>query len=367
MQVAPQAPAAARLMDGLRRAPDALPPLRLEVAEGAGGSDVIRCRWGGRKWRFTAVPMAVVTPRRLVASLALARAATPAGPPPMVVAGHLSGREIDRIEAAGASGVDLCGNGVVQVPGELLVRRSGRPDTRGKGGNRTGAGRPAIRNAYRGTSGQVARLFLLRPLFDTAGGVRRGVLARGGGVSAGTVSKVMATLAEDLVIERVGRGGGRLIDPAELARRLAGSYRPVAVEVERVFRWRGGGGEGDLASAAADTGLRLVLDGRSSAAGYAALADDRPPRFYCDDLQRLAAAAADLIEPADRYEDFLLAETADPLAFFDARPPADGAALASPVQAWLELRAGDAREAAVAAQVLDRLTADLRGQAGAEP
>ena len=62
---------------------------------------------------------------------------------------------IGRLEETGVSGLDLCGNGIVIVKGELLVVRSGLP-------NRFPRSEP-IRNVYRGDSSLVGRAFFPSP------------------------------------------------------------------------------------------------------------------------------------------------------------------------------------------------------------
>ena len=60
-----------------------------------------------------------------------------------------------KLEAEGVSGIDLCGNGVIVVPDQLLVLRTGFPNRfRWEG---------TIKNVYRKNSSIVARVFLLVP------------------------------------------------------------------------------------------------------------------------------------------------------------------------------------------------------------
>ena len=59
-----------------------------------------------------------------------------------------------RLEREGVSGLDLCGNGVVTVPGEWLVYRTGKPNLYPQSF--------PIKNVFRGASSLVARVFLLR-------------------------------------------------------------------------------------------------------------------------------------------------------------------------------------------------------------
>ncbi|MEM6560000.1 MAG: hypothetical protein AAF656_00235 [Planctomycetota bacterium] len=340
----------------LRDEPGVFPPLAIKVLD-AREPVSVRCSWEGRSWRFLAVPLKLVTPKRLAAALATAAQGTTESLPPMVLTEHLKERDVGRIAEAGVSGIDLCGNGIVQVPGELLVRRVGQPcaDRRGQAG-----GGAAIRNVYRGTSGLVARTFLLTPSVDTNAAVRAAVQDRGGSVSPGTVSKVLGTLEEDLVIVR-DNGGGRLVDADELVRRLQENYQPPNVVRTQAFCYRTGRNASALASAAERAKVRLVLDGRTSAATNATRAASDAPRFYCTDLRRLEKAAGDVVEPVDRYADLFVEETDDPAVYFDARDQAGagsgggGPPLASPLQVWLELSAGDAREREAAEQVLRRV------------
>jgi hypothetical protein len=347
----------------LRDEPGVFPPLAIEVLDAREPLSA-RCSWNGRSWRFLAVPLKLVTPKRLAAALATGAQGNTEPLSSMVLTEHLKERDVDRIAEAGASGIDLCGNGIVQVPGELLVRRVGQPraDRRGQAGG--GGGGAAIRNVYRGTSGLVARTFLLTPSFDTNAAVRAAVQDRGGSVSPGTVSKVLSALEEDLVIVR-DNGGGRLIDADELVRRLQENYQPPSVVRTQAFCYRTGRGASTLASAAERAKVRLVLDGRSSASTYATRAASDAPRLYCTDLRRLEKAAGDVVEPVDRYADLVVEETDDPAVYFDARDQAGagsgggGPPLASPLQVWLELSAGDAREREAAEQVLRRVLDDV--------
>ena len=354
----PPASALPPWLAALRDEPGVFPPLAIKVDD-ARNPATVRCEWEGRSWTFLAVPLKLVTPKRLVAALSAAGQGTDRRLPPMILAEHLKERDVDRIAEAGASGIDLCGNGIVRVPGEVLVRQVGQP--RPDRGSRTGA-RPAIRNVYRGTSGLVARAFLLTPRFDTNAAVRAEVAARGGDVSPATVSKVLGTLEEDLIVSRDNGGkggGGRLIDAEELARRLRENFRPPAVARTGAFCYRPGRGGAALVAAAERAKVAITLDGRSSASAYATRAATDAPRLYCTDLRRLEKAAADVLEPVDRYADFVIDQTEDPAAMYDAREQDDGPPLASPMQVWLELAAGDAREREAAGQVLQRLLADL--------
>src|SRR5262249_29853351 len=88
-------------------------------------------------------------------------------------------------------------NGVIVVPDELLVLRTGFPNRfRWEG---------TIQNVYRRNSSMVARAFLLVPEFSSVKEALGQIRKRGGEVTLATVSKGGKSLEADLVIEG-GRG-----------------------------------------------------------------------------------------------------------------------------------------------------------------
>jgi len=46
----------------------------------------------------------------------------------MIVTPYLSPERLNELEERGISGVDLSGNGIVVIPGEMFVRRTGEPN-----------------------------------------------------------------------------------------------------------------------------------------------------------------------------------------------------------------------------------------------
>ncbi|HMO27388.1 MAG TPA: hypothetical protein PKB10_14080, partial [Tepidisphaeraceae bacterium] len=96
-----------------------------------------------RRWKFLVELKAVSTPKMFDSAIAAVQpAAQKAKLSPMVVMPYLSPDNLARLESAGISGLDLCGNGIVMVGDELLVMRTGQP-------NRYPRSEP-IRNVYRG-------------------------------------------------------------------------------------------------------------------------------------------------------------------------------------------------------------------------
>lgn len=97
---------------------------------------------------------------------------------------------------------------------------------------------------------------------------------------------------------------------------------------------------------------RLVLSGASSAGRYAAGMRDDPPTLYTDRLDIFRDRLGDAWTPTERFPDLTVVETDDPTVFFDQRREHNGLAVASPVQAYLELATGgDKRDREIAQDV----------------
>lgn len=339
-------PTETELVAWLRRGDAAFPPLVLTWEEPPAGVDgVLRAAWQGKEVRFAAECKRAAGPRSLADAAEQARAlARQADLRPLVVCPFLDEPALDQLEAAAVSGLDLCGNGVVLVPGRWLLRRTGAANPfRAEG---------AIKNVYRGASSVVARLFLARPQFASVQAARDEIARRGGGVTLATVSKVCRRLADDLLVERT-RGGAtalRLLQPDALLDRLAAGYAPPAARRRVTGKLRG------LAPAdlrpllrewAADTGNRAALTGASSVGAYAVMARAGAEEYYLTDVAGAVRALGDRFQPADRFAAVTLSETPAEEVYFDRRDDLT----ASPVQTFLELAAGDKRDRETADQV----------------
>lgn len=247
------------ILERLRENPEICPPLRVEVEEvqssnnGAAPDAIIEVKWRGRQYRFAAEIKSLATPKVLEAAMSQAqRAAKSIELRPMVVMPYLSARQLRMLEAENMSGLDLCGNGIVQVPGKIFVYRTGQPNAFPASSR--------IRNVYQGSSSIVARVFLLRPRYSTVGRVLKEVERCGGNVSMSTVSKVLKALEQDLMIRRKGRGSC-LIQPRELLEKLAENYqRPIVKRVQQYCLQEGATVE-ELSRITDPESSRLVLTG----------------------------------------------------------------------------------------------------------
>ncbi len=306
----------------------------------------IGTRWGEREYVFVAQVKARTTPKAFAEALAAlrGRADRPSGPRPMLIVPYLRGEQLRELEQCGVSGVDLCGNGVVVVPGELLVFRAGNLNR-----YRQSFG---IRNAYRGASSIVARVFLLYPQYRRVREVWREIRQRGSGVALSTVSKALKRMEEDLIVRR-DVGGIRLLQPDRLLERLAQNYRPPKVTQRLLGKFAGT--QDDLNSllwnARQEAGSRLVLTGLGSVGKYAVMAREQPLSAYCSRLASLLDRMGERFTRGGRFANLELLETGEEFVYFDERTEERGFPWASPVQTYLELMQGDKRDQETADQV----------------
>lgn len=359
----------AGLRDALSRGELAFPPLEIVSFESEVGKEsagrlsildgILTLRWAERTFKLGVEFKRFGTPKAIEEAVYQAREQCRGrGLLPLIVAPYLSRDRLAVLEAEGVSGLDLCGNGVVVVPGELLVYRTGNP-------NRFPA-EGAIKNVYRRNSSIVARAFLLTPRYDSVRGLLAEIRRRGGEVTLATVSKVCSALDEEIVIERArdeskGREKQlRLLQPEKLLDLLTANYTEPTVtrrivgkcvlanpDLVRTLR---GWAEG--------SGNRIAETGASSALAYSTMVREPMRSFYCTDLDGLRKALGEELRETDRFANVELLETTDEFVYFDRREEL----AASPVQTYLELMAGDKRERETAEQVRRLILEPLRPQ-----
>jgi hypothetical protein len=271
----------------------------------------------------------------------------------------LSNEQLKELENLGVSGIDLCGNGIITVPPELFVLRSGSP-------NKYRASR-LIKRVYRGVSSLVARVFLMRPKFNSVSEILDEIIQREGKTTLPTVSKALSQLEEDLVVDR-SDGQIKLLQADKLLDRLAGDYKGPAAEVR--MKCKVETRSKDLRSlifkAAKKADARMVMTGISSAPFYSVIAKEPIDSFYCSSapLKELEALGAK-VDGNSRFPNVEFIETDDELVYFDARKESN-CMIASPVQSYLELWNSDKRARETAEQVRPKLLTGIDDYKGAK-
>ncbi len=344
------------LVDQLRESVE-FPPLRIRTLPEAteqdlpetGADALLEIGWGENRHVFAVSASVGFSPKALQETSQQAQdIAQRQEAWPLVLTPYLSEAQLAALEAQQVSGLDLCGNGVIIVPERLFLLRSGQP-------NRYPTSTP-IRKVYQGNSGLVARAFLLRPNYPTTQDVIWEIQSRGGDIAFSTVSKVCQSLADDLIIERQREGRLtrlRLLQPEKLLDNLASNYEPI--EVRRRVPGKLSLGADELTSVlqawsqGADN--RVVRTGTSATVSQAVMAREPVTRYYCTRLTSLFSRFEGAWRETERFPEIEFLETRDPTVYFDASNRFD----ASPIQAFLELNAGDKREQEAAEQLRRQL------------
>ena len=199
-----------KMLDQLRQGKVQLPPLTLRLLDdqlNVGGDKridaYIEAKWKRKSARFAVECKALSTPKFFQNSINYLKSLRlPKNVFPMLVMPFLSEQQLKELERVGISGIDLCGNCVVVSPGTFSVFRSG-------GRNRFPSS-AAIKNIYRKNSSMVGRGFFIYPDFQAVQDIRATINQRNPLVnrwnkkpmSLSTVSKVLKTMVEDLIITR---------------------------------------------------------------------------------------------------------------------------------------------------------------------
>ena len=290
----------------------------------------------------------------------------PDGTFPMLLLPYLKPEQLDELEQLGISGVDLCGNGVITIPGRLKVFRTGQP-------NRFKSS-ATIKNVYRGKTSLVARIFAEQSSFPSLQSLREAIVERDFLSTSGltkpiglsTVSKALKTLEQDLIIAREDDGTIRLLQRDQLLDKLQRNDEPLEaqetiklkVKTNALWEWVG-------FYTNAPSGL-TVLSGLSSTSKYAVMQRAEIYQLYTPDPIALAKrmtgkGGASEVPPNEnpaketaRFENVVLVKTKRPIDYFDVRV-GERLGWASPLQTWLELMRGDKRDRETADQVRELL------------
>lgn len=263
---------------------------------------------------------------------------------PLILTTYLKPSELERLVGNEISAIDLCGNGVVQIPEKWFIHRSGAK-------NIFPTSSP-IKNIFTGTSSLIAKVFFSKDSFVSVNEVLQQISLRKGRISLPTVSKVLTTLQEELLITRTKTKEIKLLDPKKLLSNLANNYQKPSINRRLI-------GKVDdlnsvllqLASNAKNKEIDLVGVNPNL---YALMPSQPYTKIYTSNLEKLLAKIN--ITETNRFPNIELNETSDPTTYFDSRH-CDGFYWASPLETYLQLNAGDKREQDTAKQIATDLIA----------
>ncbi len=269
---------------------------------------------------------------------------------PMIVVPYLSPERLEKLEAEGISGVDLCGNGYINIPGKIYILRTGEK-------NIYPASRP-LNNPYKGLSAMVGRLLFFKWKYSSLKSLQKTLRLAGASMSLSQVSKTVQALADDLVVSK-SQGEIILIDPDTLLEKLAFHWG------EKADRHRLGKGivlklkDGlkTLSVLSKNSSLKWAVTGESSVQRYTSFSQGGPVKVVVSDID----TAMELIgedgfpESIKNFADVILYETDEPGFFFDRRSEGTGIYWAGAVQTYVELANGDGRQKEAAKDIKEML------------
>jgi hypothetical protein len=285
------------------------------------------------RFQFVVEVKAQNTPAAVRNAIAKVKSAAAPGEKRMIIVPYLSPESLSELEQEEISGVDLCGNGVVIVPGRLYVSRTGQP-------NRFRDSRP-LNNPYAGRSGLVARILLSRQNWNSLNELVAAIREAGADLSLPQASKTIQALKDDLIVSKKERLI-TLQEPLRLLDKLGSAYRTYRTSRRQPMKLTPGF---DWAKAlSSEPALRWAVTGESSAAHYLVLGEIGPNRVAVSNLSTAYLLLMGADERVFNFADIELVETKEPGSFFQNEIDEQGVRWASRIQTWLELQAGDARQ-----------------------
>lgn len=260
---------------------------------------------------------------------------------PLIIAPFLSEKTLNRLAEAEISGIDLSGNGVVVVPDKLFIYRTGEK-------NKFLSNAP-IKNVFRGTSSLCARVFFNKSEYENVGEILGEITTRGGKTTFPTVSKVLKTLEEELLIAKGEKV--RLLDAKKLLDLLVKNYRRP--EARRTLGVKCTDLSPALEKMSENAKKKNILFAWNYPARYTVMPSDTfPMKIYTESVVELLEGV-DFAETS-RFPDITLLETDEPTVYFDRRKERESYFL-SPLETFLQLSTEGKREQEAASLMIEKL------------
>jgi hypothetical protein len=254
---------------------------------------------------------------------------------PLIVLPYLSEERLITLEREQISGLDLCGNGLIIVPGQWLVRSTGQP-------NRFRI-EQSLRNAFAGKASLVGRVLLREPIFRRLEDLQREIERRGGQLSQALVSRTVARLEQEVIVGPDSGNRVRLLQADRLLDQLARAWTARRSKV--IWRGRISMPTAEflpkLFEAAANQQIQSIMTGLGSASHYTGISMEDTVYIYTDQPEALLRGLPTTVD--ERFANLELRQAPDSSVYFDADIDQRSIRWASPVQTCLEMLSGDAR------------------------
>ena len=325
---------------------------KLPLAQGDKADARIEVGWGDAPDIYSFVVDAKVQSTPLVVQSAIAQVKTmvKGDEHPMIMVPYLSPERLNDLKQAQVSGVDLCGNGIVMLPGRLLVACSGSP-------NEYPESRP-LNNPYRGRSAMVARMLLTSGCqwWPSLKELLTSIRKAGADLSLSQASKAVQAMEDDLIIIKNG-GTIKLQEPMLLFDKLGAEWRKPQIRGRQAVRLPSGIDFARVLSA--NQLLKWAVTGASSVKRYAMFTQGGPMQIAVSSLPLALTLLNGRPESVPNFADMELIEADEAGYYFDNKMDENGVRWANRLQAWLELQSGDARQQEAARDIKTQILKDV--------
>lgn len=250
---------------------------------------------------------------------------------------YLSSSIVNLLEETNVSGIDLNGNYVLQTEDFVAIQLDKKNKYKESGG---------IKNVFRGTSSIVCRYLLQNPgPHETVTAIHTSIRDWDGRVSMSTVSKVLSTLNDELIVEK----GNciQVLQPDKLLQNLRDEYRrPQTVQSIPLALPEARQDKEAILTEMLGNGL-WVWGAGSSAERYATTTPSQEHEVYVRELPLNNGIDA---YKDERFYNCILHESREDFVYFGHDKH-----WASEIQTYLELVNGDKREREIAHHIKQRI------------
>ena len=273
---------------------------------------------------------------------------------PTVIAPYLSEKKLKELAEMKVSGLDLCGNGVLVADG-LFVFVSGKKNLYPRS--------TKLRNIYSRKTSIVARAMVMQGTYPNVKSIMEFINNRNGKISFAIVSKALKQLEEDIFISRK-ESGIEVVQPESILYSLQQNYKPP----HAVRRWMGRSEATSLQELALklqevtkEAGGRYSVTGAYSAGVYTGFGSEPVLSCYVDVpieplIEKLPWETVSQHET--RFVNLNIVRTEDDWVYFDTTTQ-NGILVASRIQTYLELAAGDPRQQKAAREIRDVILKEM--------
>lgn len=267
---------------------------------------------------------------------------------PILIASYIGRQQIDMLAREGISWIDLSGNMVIRVGKKIYIERTGKankfPDT------------APIKRIFQGTSSLVARSLLLKPEgFSSLYEIVNFINSRDGTITISTVSKVLQSLENELLIKKE-KSGFYATEAERLLERLAEGYRnSVKRQARKTYRYAIKNQQ-DVFTALSERSLDYAACGFYAAKLKGlAMTDEIILLIKSLEETKWAFELVSLdIKPDAEFGQLLLIETKDPCVWFNVQKQ-PFANVVDDLELYLEMLEARPRGPAIAEQLRSRI------------